>query len=571
MPVLDHAQALRAAGPVDAGPDRPTAGNEQLPTPGIMPVHGLLEPPVPLGAGGRRADRADSLAYLRRTPDLTDVLPSSGTSHPAEPPARTNAPVLSNAAQTATDRPDTGRRDANRQQADGPRVVRRARSGPTGRGKSGKSSTKSTPKKKAAGRTSKLRVDLKADVRGSGKKVRTGTKAGTGRLGKAGLARAVSREQKQQGWKGATRHTSSGKWTARVTARPKHSYSSARIAQVLRHLSTAIYHFVKSKVSAEQEVQAMYVNNRLLIGSNDAASMAALSGLKGTELAAILAEGKTFGTGNRAQRVATKLQQLLSGSRIADLTFTNESERDQVKAIADIIKSVVADPTKAMVRTSISQAASWITDKEHANQLILVDSMDKAHAEQNLILAYVRSGSDEEAHVYGKKRPCVGCYMTFRFAQERLGKQNLTYNANPGGFWGPALTGLWQTMLEDTTLTVEAVDEFVTNNLPAATNVTGSEDVETTFDATASRQGVRSDYDSDSSSESESEEDEEEDEVEEIQVENDEDEDEDQDEEEEEEDEDDDEDDDDEVVEGIQVENDEEEEEDEDDNGMLVI
>src|SRR5215213_3518228 len=60
-------------------------------------------------------------------------------------------------------------------------------------------------------------------------------------------------------------------------------------------------------------------------------------------------------------------------------------------------------------------------------------------------------------------------------AVRRLGKTGLVYNAQPGGFWGPAVPGLWQLMQETAGLTVGDVEEFVDAHLPAMTIRTAAE------------------------------------------------------------------------------------------------
>jgi hypothetical protein len=237
---------------------------------------------------------------------------------------------------------------------------------------------------------------------------------------------------------------------------------------VLRHLATIVYHYVKSKNPDEQEVQAMEVNDRLFLASNDPASMELVHGLDAAKLGDLLS-GRLLRNGDdRAKRAATKLQLLLSGERLDSMTFDDPDERYEVESIAAMLNGAAEDPSSLVALASgIQQAAGWIDDEDHEGMIVFVSGLSGAHAEQNLIIAYALSGSDADAHVYGKKRPCTGCFLTFKFAEEKLGKKNLHYSRHPGGFWSPALNGLYELMKQDASLSLDGVEGFVQANLPS--------------------------------------------------------------------------------------------------------
>jgi hypothetical protein len=257
-----------------------------------------------------------------------------------------------------------------------------------------------------------------------------------------GVKDTIAKRQKEDKWDFATGHSSSGMWPENVTVRGERTFEGMRARQVLRHLSTMIFHYAKSKVKAEQEVQAMLVNNRIFVSSNDRASMALFSGpLKPGELFEILLGGATLpGKDSRAQADMHKLRALVAGERTEDITDDSD-EQSVLESMRGSVLAAIQDSAKHVKHCTIEEASRLITDPKADGELIFVEGLEEAHAEQNLIIAYARSGSPARAQIFGKKRPCTGCYLTFVFAKEIL-KLDITYNQNPGGFWGPALPAL---------------------------------------------------------------------------------------------------------------------------------
>jgi hypothetical protein len=255
-----------------------------------------------------------------------------------------------------------------------------------------------------------------------------------------------------------------------VTVRAPQSFSEERTRQVLRHISTAVFHFVKTKVDEEQEIQAMYVNERVFLSSNLPGSMAALRGLSAAELTNIFLSSNYMPASDpRAARSAQKLIALVQGTRIDDITFDDQDQYDEVANIAGLISGLAENPANYLSHCTVDQAKNFIDDDAHLLHVILVEGLRPVHAEQNLILAYCNSGSSSQAVVYGKKRPCTGCYLTFMYARQVLGKSSLVFNENPGGFWSPAVRGLWDLISTQKGLAVADIENFVAAHLPEET------------------------------------------------------------------------------------------------------
>ena len=300
-------------------------------------------------------------------------------------------------------------------------------------------------------------------------KVQKGRKVRRRKPSKAALTRNLKKARADKDWGFATGHTSSGQWTEEVVVRGAYAFDAQRVRQVLRHIATAVYHYAKSKVDAEQEVQALYVNDRLLLSSNLPASMAELKGLSSEQVFNIfLSDTHVPKDDLRALGDIHKLQALVAGTRLDDAVFANAAEKDALQNIAEMIRSAIQNPATNFPHCGLDAAATCITDARYDKNVIVVEGVTPVHAEQNLILAYARSGTTAPGEIYGKKRPCTGCYMTFVFATQKLGL-NLRFNENPGGFWGPAEQGLWQVIQQKTDLKLEDIDDFVANNLPAQT------------------------------------------------------------------------------------------------------
>jgi len=269
----------------------------------------------------------------------------------------------------------------------------------------------------------------------------------------------------------------SGMWPPEVRVALERSFARERTQQVLSHFAIRLFARVRKTVKAEQEIQAMFVNDRIFISANEVASIKQLGSLTANEMREVLfAQG---GADTRHARAGAKLRSLVYGSRLEREGFFGPEEEGNAEEIEehpvqeeelDTIRAILLkasdDATFFLHQMSIEGAAKAINEPKYANCVILVQGLRKAHAEQNLILAYVQSGSESFATVYGKKRPCAGCYMTFVFAQQVMGRKNLLFGKEPGGYWAKALPGLEKLLEIDPEITIDQVDAVVKREIP---------------------------------------------------------------------------------------------------------
>ncbi|NNB97280.1 hypothetical protein HI113_25585 [Corallococcus exiguus] len=237
--------------------------------------------------------------------------------------------------------------------------------------------------------------------------------------------------------------TFAGRWTPEVWLSGAASFAGRRDPQVLRHLSAQFFHYIRNTLNmkGEQEVQAMLVNGRLVIAANLDASINALfkalrqDDTDGPPSNAVqnLLQSVQNPDDKRAEGAAKKLGGLFSGTR-------------SLSAIPTAMNVLGNNDEGLLQRLNYSNAADCaakIGGAAHHGRIIFVNAGgDSIHAEQKLLLALLRSGTGKStvATIYGKKRPCAGCYLTLLFAEERLGLK-IEFNRHPGGFWGPALKG----------------------------------------------------------------------------------------------------------------------------------
>lgn len=257
-----------------------------------------------------------------------------------------------------------------------------------------------------------------------------------------------------------------GIWVKSIVQRTKRSFSGERDTQILRHIAVAFFRMVRRRINAaEQEVQALLVNDRILIGSNYAKSLDVDPDDLADDLLVV------DGLVDRSKKAVRKLTGAVSGDRIASRRSElvkamveraeqalddNEGDEDaaekaladdedfqdwaddlesweRAQEIAEIIGAALDDGS--LVETlDIDAAAAAIEDDEYRGMVILVHGIKDIHAELNLVVAYAQSGSTAPAKVFGKKRPCMACFVTLMYAHEKLGL-DIEFNRHPGGLY----------------------------------------------------------------------------------------------------------------------------------------
>lgn len=275
----------------------------------------------------------------------------------------------------------------------------------------------------------------------------------------------------------------SGRWTPNMNVRGLQSFSNKRQARVLRWLASQIFWFIKKtdslKSKKEDEVQAMLVNDRILISANRDQSIAALISYLKRKNKSELEQYKL--ELEEAEEQQKKRQRKLSrkGKEEDDdeppsipppfnplydilLTPQNNDRRSERNSehftevfegtkypgdeSVNVLVAFALDTESGFVGVDISSEEDCrekIESSDYEGTMLFVNagSPQKMHAEQKLVQALYRSGHKGRAYIYGKKRPCTGCSLTLRFAREWMGL-DILYNDNPGGFWEPALFGL---------------------------------------------------------------------------------------------------------------------------------
>ncbi|MFY1826061.1 hypothetical protein ACN47A_09120, partial [Myxococcus fulvus] len=232
-----------------------------------------------------------------------------------------------------------------------------------------------------------------------------------------------------------------GRWTGKMVRRGAASFTGRRDAQVLRHISLQLFHYVRNTLAqgSEQEVQAMLVNGRIVIAANLDASIAALF-MQLNQLAADsqpstalqeLLRSVHQPDDKRSEGAAKKLGGLFAGTRTLSTMPT----------ALTVLENDDEDLFQALDYSKERDCVAKLTGDDHDGRFILVTAGgDGIHAEQKLLLALLRSGSQSEVEIFGKKRPCVGCYLALCFARDELGLR-IQFNPHPGGFWVPGAKG----------------------------------------------------------------------------------------------------------------------------------
>lgn len=294
--------------------------------------------------------------------------------------------------------------------------------------------------------------------------------------GLAGLGYA-SRGQKQAGLGPAD--------DADLIRRPARSYQDERVPQLLRHLSGTLLRMLKHGRVAAVEVQAMYVNGRVLVSENTADGRGRLAtSLRTTALAIVAktvrreiqksareklerqraaaarrrtARRPTAGRGPQPItearirgaipptaevpfRYAGKLLRAQRGDRSWQQADAEGADVDEAEALLEILRQRVEDGEDLVLRRD-AETAGLIDADEYRGKVIVVDGPASFHAEQNLMWALKTSGTRPAATIAGVKRPCLGCYLTLRLMNEVYGAR-ITYNQRHGFAWAESIRNL---------------------------------------------------------------------------------------------------------------------------------
>ncbi|GHH85428.1 eCIS core domain-containing protein [Streptomyces capitiformicae] len=240
-------------------------------------------------------------------------------------------------------------------------------------------------------------------------------------------------------------HSGAGMWTRKVNVRGPKSFKKLPDRQILRHLSAQFFWYVKNRLNEEeQEFQAMYVNERIVVASNMDSSTFELaeklinefnSYIEGkidrNPLRSILSRVQNQGD-SRAENSAEKI------SKLIDPKNSRKPRKGAEHMVHRLQKSALANP---IMKASGSSIGDLIKSTRGTGKIIFLTEAGDYHAEQKLVLALQRSEFDGKAHIYGKKRPCTLCSATLDYAVAR-GGMDIDFNRHPGGYWHTAAPGL---------------------------------------------------------------------------------------------------------------------------------
>jgi hypothetical protein len=237
--------------------------------------------------------------------------------------------------------------------------------------------------------------------------------------------------------------------------RNKRSYSRERDQQMLRQVSQKLYNAVKSTVGSEQEVEVMFVNDRIVVSANLPASIDLINQhmMDGDPTLGefLLREGDA--ADSRMTAFNLKLAKRLSKPVKAD-----DPDKDQeVRPFLTRLKDTKTSGLVEVVQLDISAVAhkdvdtsDYITNNAYKDKIILLRMTGgtqpgegsggvKLHAEQGLIQLALLADRDRAAvkakpiTICGGKRPCQGCLTALKLLGE-LG-YDVDFNERPGMYW----------------------------------------------------------------------------------------------------------------------------------------
>ena len=292
---------------------------------------------------------------------------------------------------------------------------------------------------------------------------------------------SVQRAMKQGAADGEMTQTATtfeGKWKDRVNVSAPRLKWTDPVRDLLGRLSTLLYAHVCQDFTT-QEVEAMAVNGRILVSANEVEAVkrlltadldevlrnnadlvAALESEISRQNASGLADTlSVFGAEEEEEASEAQVRGARNVARMAfgAAMYDDDDEMKDLAGVLDTLKQAVVDGLKVVAGGSPENAAALITDPGRAATIIVVDAWQRpvrptkknpkpkpvtcSHAEQNLVFALVCSKYTAGAQVAGKKRPCTGCSLTLKLADDE--GYRIGYNPHPGGYWdGTTYLGL---------------------------------------------------------------------------------------------------------------------------------
>ena len=237
--------------------------------------------------------------------------------------------------------------------------------------------------------------------------------------------------------------------------RAKRPYTRQRNQQVLRQLSQKLYNAVKSSVGSEQEVELMFVNDRLVISANLPASIDLIKAHMETGDPTLEEFLQKEGSADDRRITAFNLKLAKRMSRRpqdddpdkdqqarAFLTRLKDAKTSELIKVVDFDISAV---THADLDSSPCMTGDAFKDKvvllrlTGGTQPAKADGGVTLHAEQGLIQLALLADKDRDIvkknklTICGGKRPCQGCLTALKLMRD-LGYE-VEFNERPGMYW----------------------------------------------------------------------------------------------------------------------------------------
>lgn len=231
------------------------------------------------------------------------------------------------------------------------------------------------------------------------------------------------------------------------------AYPEVKIGEQTRQYLTNLSHLLFAKVKT-MEVEAMLVNDRILVSTNETATVASLAGLRLDTLLedaakAVMADNpalrRQYKIGVMGQAlVAAQADKPLTTAQLAGVKELAEAEagfradhatRVNLESFLRVLKSHVQNAISVQGPFTIDAAAEHLKDPEYKHKVLAVKALEggKSHAEQHLILALIKSEYRGKAVVAGTKIPCAMCWLSLALAHQN--NWDIEFNNQAGGYW----------------------------------------------------------------------------------------------------------------------------------------
>jgi hypothetical protein len=270
----------------------------------------------------------------------------------------------------------------------------------------------------------------------------------------------------------------SGKFESGSLLRAPKSYADHPGTRILFEVSRLLYNYAFATLSKVTEVQSLCVADRIVVCANESLAQDFLRTFESAQGRTLREVIRTVTDDPDAYRYSAPKG---GGAATPVLNYSHElsmaalkgdlvaGQAQQVIAAAaatdeaDFVRCVVAAVVeeKTWEVGTYEEAAAWLRRAGTEKGVFWMDppNLGLCHAEGALVAVLVASGITAPALITGTMRPCTGCYLTLRYARERLGIALRGAPTHNGGFWESTQTGGMLAL-------INAFNDGVVQNLP---------------------------------------------------------------------------------------------------------